>query len=350
MKEQAISGKTFALGLIGKYRAVLMGTAILCILFCHLDLVQRKHGLPVTGLGMASSALTMGVDMFMFLSGFGLYCSFSRKKPPYGQYVKHRVSKLLPSYLAIAGTVYLVKYAIIDHEGLLSFFKRLFFVPWFAEGITHGWFVLAILVFYLVFPLLYRLVETIGRMKWRFAVWGLCAAGYYLLAQAGKRIDPVQYRHFMIAIERFPVFVFGAICAQLSTREDKKVPMPLILGIILAGVVATLLVCMPSPLKAWFKGLPFFFYFSKGLMALSVIAAVSCVAERLETCRAGRALLAFLSWMGGFTLHLYLLHSGALQLFDYPPTLLGYLLLAVAVPLTVAVAIQFVLKAISDRP
>lgn len=73
MKEQAISGKTFALGLIGKYRAVLMGTAILCILFCHLDLVQRKHGLPVTGLGMASSALTMGVDMFMFLSGFGLY-------------------------------------------------------------------------------------------------------------------------------------------------------------------------------------------------------------------------------------------------------------------------------------
>ena len=350
MKERAISGKTFAIGLIGKYRAVLMGTAILCILFCHLDLVQRKHGLPVSGLGMASSALTMGVDIFMFLSGFGLYCSFSRKKPPYGQYVKHRVSKLLPSYLAIAGTVYLVKYAIIDREGILSFFKRLFFVPWFAEGVTHGWFILAILVFYLVFPLIYRLVETIGRMKWRFAVWGICAAGYCLLAQAGKRIDPTQYKHFMIAIERFPVFVFGAICGQLFKREDKEVPMPLVLGIILAGVVATLLVCMPSPLKAWVRGLPFFFYFSKGLMALSAIAAMSCVAERLGTCRAGRALLAFLSWMGGFTLHLYLLHSGALQLFDYPPTLHGYLLLAVAVPLTVAVAIQFVLKAISGRP
>ena len=111
-----------------------------------------------------------------------------------------------------------------------------------------------------------------------------------------------------------------------------------------------MLVCMPSPLKAWFRRLPFFFYFSKGLMALSAIAAMSYIAERLETCRAGGVLLAFLSWLGGFTLHLYLLHSGALQIFDYPPTLPGYLLLAVAVPLTVAVAIQFVLKATSGRP
>ena len=36
--------------LISKYRAVLMGIAIIAVMFCHLDVAQKNHDIPVTTL------------------------------------------------------------------------------------------------------------------------------------------------------------------------------------------------------------------------------------------------------------------------------------------------------------
>jgi hypothetical protein len=39
--------------LISKYRTVLMGIAIILIMFCHMDVAQGNNGVPVTSVARA---------------------------------------------------------------------------------------------------------------------------------------------------------------------------------------------------------------------------------------------------------------------------------------------------------
>lgn len=74
--------------LISKYRALLMGIAILFIMFCHLDVSQGHNGVPTTSLARALHVFTVGVDMFLFLSGVGLYYSYTKRTQSYGEFEK----------------------------------------------------------------------------------------------------------------------------------------------------------------------------------------------------------------------------------------------------------------------
>ena len=64
----------FNLNQISKYRAELMGVSTLLILLCHAagnDVLMPKWLMYVVAQGQ------LGVDIFLFLSGMGLYYSLS---------------------------------------------------------------------------------------------------------------------------------------------------------------------------------------------------------------------------------------------------------------------------------
>ena len=77
---------------IGACRDEIKGAAILWVVFFHAQL--RLGGLlyDVQKIGYG------GVDMFLFLSGFGLYHSLSRDADA-GRYLLRRARRLLPAYL-----------------------------------------------------------------------------------------------------------------------------------------------------------------------------------------------------------------------------------------------------------
>lgn len=77
---------------IGACRDEIKGAAILWVVFFHAQLGLGGLLYDVQKIGYG------GVDMFLFLSGFGLYHSLSRDADA-GRYLLRRARRLLPAYL-----------------------------------------------------------------------------------------------------------------------------------------------------------------------------------------------------------------------------------------------------------
>ena len=331
---------------ISKYRKLLMGVAILAIVFCHLDIAQKDNGLDVSHLASMLHLFTVGVDVFMFLSGFGLYYSCERKHYTYLAFLKKRVSRILPYYFGIAGITYLIL-MLHNNTGAALYFERLFFVSWAKRGSTLYWFILAILVFYAVFPVVFHLLHRIGRHAGGKLL--LFFTFFWLItAFIDRSFD--AYHTFRIAIERFPVFVLGALCGKLS-MEGKKCPRPVFIALITVGFVASAMLYLCRPYKRWINHTHFMYYLSRGLLSLAIMGTCIVIMDWLEEHHRGwyEFLLRFLQFFGGITLEIYLFHQSYLLLFDYPCSLGGYLLAAVILPVFSAIVLFWILKRVSDK-
>ena len=98
------SKKELSYALISKYRAALMGLAILSIIFFHFTDDCRIYDFRFSGLIYYFNRYIGGsaVDIFLMLSGFGLYYSQKKNKYGYKEHLKKRIPKLLIPYLFIA--------------------------------------------------------------------------------------------------------------------------------------------------------------------------------------------------------------------------------------------------------
>ena len=77
---------------LSRYRNELKGIAILWVVFFHAQLGLEGLLYQVQRIGYG------GVDLFFFLSGFGLYHTLERDAD-LGRYLKRRARRLLPAYL-----------------------------------------------------------------------------------------------------------------------------------------------------------------------------------------------------------------------------------------------------------
>ena len=138
--------------LISKYRTMLMGAAILLIMFCHLDLSQRHHQMEYTHFARFLQTGTVGVDIFLFLSGVGLYYSYTNNRLSYLEFEKKRLLRVLPLYCVIGGITYFIYDIVIQHNSFWRLLSDFCFLSWPLRGSTRYWYILAITVFYLLFP------------------------------------------------------------------------------------------------------------------------------------------------------------------------------------------------------
>ncbi|MFV0538204.1 MAG: acyltransferase family protein [Dysgonomonas sp.] len=84
------------LNLLSKYRSQLMGIAILWIMLFHSNLDVSFF----TIFDLIKSIGNAGVDIFMFVSGFGIYYSLI-KGVSLKTFYKNRLWRILPYYLPI---------------------------------------------------------------------------------------------------------------------------------------------------------------------------------------------------------------------------------------------------------
>lgn len=65
-----------------------MNIAIVTVMFCHFDVAQLHHDISVNFIARTFHIFTIGIDIFLFLSGIGLYYSFTKKKIKYIDFKK----------------------------------------------------------------------------------------------------------------------------------------------------------------------------------------------------------------------------------------------------------------------
>ncbi len=315
--------------LISKYRAILMGVAIIMIMFCHLDVAQARNGMDKTRLANLLHTFTVGVDIFVFLSGFGLYYSYSKKRQTYLSFAKRRLLRVLPLYFIIGGITYFLYDLVIQHLGIWKFIRDILFISWFRDGSTRYWFIFAISVFYLLFPLLYRIIcfGKYGAAKTvAFCLFWWTVTELLFLRWNGMAA-------FRMPLARLPMFVIGIYCGKLSKnkKEVKKIP---VVFVFLFGLISFIASKRWIP-KAYNMQL---YYPIRGALGTSIMIAVIAFMEGMHQLfpRIYSALYSVLAWVGGLTLELYLLHQSYLILFEFPCSVGSYLAAAVLMPIVSA--------------
>ena len=240
-----------------------------------------------------------GVDIFLFLSGYCLTLSFT-KNPDIKSFYKKRVIRLIIPFLIISIPYYIVKNLVRTpvsngEFNFLVFFKDITGESFFFEGLRTTWFVHAIFLMYIIFPVLYKMCKI--NIYCAISVW---IASYFVLALLYFACS--NYYYFAIAACRMPVFVLGVLFSMynIGPQINKRI-LALSVGYLIVFIFI-------FPIR---KHLPqnflWLFFFS---FVHPVIYIVGYICEKVNT-------KGICHYVGQYSLEIYLIHVMILNILNW---------------------------------
>lgn len=207
--------RDFSLNLISKYRSALMGFAILWIMFFHAELQTDS---PI-----AKFVLEIGyggVDIFLFLSGFGLYYSCSHKWNGPKPYYKRRFKRILPTFWIVLLLIFLIQgpYSL---KGLAVLGAKCTTLGLWLPFIPMDlWYISLICLLYAIYPIFYKYYTSnpkttiVGVMSLLFILISI-----YVLKNIGSDHNGL----LILALSRFPIFFIGSFFGRYieSTQNNE---------------------------------------------------------------------------------------------------------------------------------
>lgn len=205
---------------LSAYRTQIMGLATIMIIACH----AHPSGVVMPGwLSFILGFGNFGVDIFLLLSGIGLYYSLKKrelKNRAVGGYYKSRIYRVYIPYLFVYipyCVIFLLLGKYSSGDSLLCLTTLEFWV--FHRG---AWFVSLIIVLYLFSPFLFKLLDS--KFKW---LWVALIVTIIVLMCNFIDVDKSNNSikgNVLFALERVPCFVIGmAIGAEC--KRNRKVPL-----------------------------------------------------------------------------------------------------------------------------
>lgn len=222
LKTAGKDGGGIPLADISRFRGELMGLAMLFIILFHVW-VRRDD--PFYGLHRCGN---VGVDMFLFLSGVGLWFAWTRH-PDTRLFYARRFARIFPAWLVMACLFYVPDFLgsgrYSSSVGDLIGDVTLNLGFWEHDELTF-WYIPAIMALYIAAPPYMWLVSRLPVYRWLpvlMVVW--CVAVQW--------VEPLHSAvgHIEIFWSRVPVFFLGINAGQLvmERRCLQKGSMPLLL-------------------------------------------------------------------------------------------------------------------------
>lgn len=284
------------LTLINRYRSPIMGFAALWIVFFHLWQPLFAEGAPAA-LFYAENVIKRlgfeGVDIFFLLSGMGL--TYSIGKHSLGGFYLRRFKRLAIPFVAVAALR-----AVCERWGWRAFLFVVSGANFFVGNMYFFlWFVTAIAVLYLVFPLYWRFFSR-ARSKLAFTL--AVIAVWYVLSLALVGVLPENKYGFT---NRIPVFVTGVL---LGWRAQNGVRLPSCRAVAVAAVLT--LAGLVLSFLCNFRGLELSLPQSNCclpdyLTALGLTALLAELFAQLDKARGTRWINRVLGFIGGISLEFY---------------------------------------------
>ena len=187
----------FRLQDLSLYRSELMGWSIVWIMMLHFTFTQ------ISPLGFIAQYGFAGVEIFMFVSGLGLWFSLdkdSRLLPFY----RKRLFRIFPTYFAIG----IFTSLFVFHDGPATYLLRYTTIGFWINGPYFEWYIPSIIFLYLLAPLFKQFV-TARRLPLVLLFCLAILVISYCLVEKGHLIDNDHY----FLLYRIPAFLFGMVCA-----------------------------------------------------------------------------------------------------------------------------------------
>lgn len=187
---------------LGLYRKEIMGVAMIWVMIFHCY-TKSLSKLNLRILYTICKHGNLGVDIFLILSGFGLYYSLSKDNHIFSFY-KRRVVRIIIPWLVISCPYWIIKTFIADKESLGVFLLHWTGLSFWLDGITTVWYIAFIIFLYALYPLIFKLQKKNGYIL-AILVGGSIAFNVILLMLCPQYYDKIE-----IAISRIPVFLLGS--------------------------------------------------------------------------------------------------------------------------------------------
>lgn len=314
----------------------------ICAIWIVLFHTFRKIGMPYIPVVTNFVSLgNMAVDIFLFLSGISLSFSAAKhdfEKNGWKEYYRRRFNRVVIPYLIVAVPYYLWNCIAEQTGGIIRraaiFAANLTSASFWLKGMQTTWYVYAIVVFYLLFPGIYRFAKSqksTAKAALLILMVLFAIATYYI-----PLLD-----NSMIVWARLPVFTLGVM---IGTSERKEYP--------LAGKMAATLGCLFLIAAGWFISSCEIFELYKLPQVYRLLLYMPMTYLIVKFQSEIRWENKLWSWIGSMSLEIYLLHITLLHPLKYYGVMdaVGYWLylilpiLAVALSCVVVRIEEFVLN------
>ena len=279
----------------------LRGLAAIWVVVVHVAMLPspRLQVAPFLDLFVVNGV--MGVELFFVVSAFSLCLSMpvhDRESRPMLGFALRRFFRIAPLFylMILVMCVHNFSGVRINTESILLNITFLFnLVPGYQPSIVPmGWTIGAEMLFYLIFPLLYRYLKgiliSISALFVSLAIAKIFSMNLSLLFS-----DPINYYIYSI-FYRFPIFTFGLIAFYMLPLLEKR-PEKKQIGLALLALVPVLFFAITENKVAIFDK-----YYWEGVMfgALVIGLGLFPVAVIVNPVSA---------WLGRISYSVYLLHA-----------------------------------------
>lgn len=206
-----------------------MGIAALGVVLCH----AMPYGVNLGHLSILFSHGAFGVDLFLLLSGFGIYFSLQK----YNHYsvlawYTKRIKRIIFPYI-ITITPFLIIYVLLFKKTIIDFLECISFISYFKNHFGL-WFLPCILLLYLFSPIYKALFDTSSKIKGKVlitlcTVLVFCFLGsYHLIVDENSVLYNTQ-----VLLGRSASFFIGWGTGYLAKLNTKISVYKLLIGIVI---------------------------------------------------------------------------------------------------------------------
>lgn len=277
---------------ISKYRGQLMGIAIILIVLFHVNVWRTS---PFYGLHRLGN---IGVDIFFFLSGIGLWFAWT-KNPSLSHFYRRRFVRIYPAWLIIATLFYLSDY--LGRQKFSSSIADLLgdvlinWDFWLHDELTF-WYIPATLLLYVVAPFYMMLLRRNRDYTWlTVLMMSWCVAVQWIL--------PIHNAvgHLEIFWSRVPIFFIGINVGDLVMRKRQLAESSV--WLLLTTFAATFAACLYLE-QVRHGQFPLFIE----RMLYIPLTVSTCLLVPILLEKTPQWLLKSITWVGTLSLEIYLIH------------------------------------------
>lgn len=287
--------KSTSRGDFSAHRQAVMGIAIALIMLCHNQVWFWREW--VNQLNTHIRAISqIGVDMFLFCSGFGLYFSYTRT-PDLGSFYRKRMVRILPAYfIMLAVWTFCAWYY---QENVYEFLRSYSLLSFFTRGELIVWYVPAILLLYLLYPLAFRLTQSKKALILSCgAIWAVSFV-IALMPSIPYALEAINE----VLIVRVPVFLLGAYWGRKKSQGISPFPRSTAAYLTLFCVLTVFFLISMHIMHgiSWW-------WVNRLLFCPMTLCLLGLLLPCLERTR-GKGLYRFFVFLGTITLELYLIQE-----------------------------------------
>lgn len=280
------------LSALSQYRSQLMGFAILIVILFHVG--GMRHDTIAYCFCRCGN---VGVDIFLFVSGIGIWHSWC-KRPDLWTYLVRRCVRIYPAWTVIACFYYIPLYYKGQLSGTYTIVEILFNWGFWEHDELNFWYIPAIMMLYVIAPAYMHLIQRSPSYRWMpvMAILICLLLNYW---------SPFHHAlgHLEIFFSRIPIFLIG-VNMGTWVKEGRSLERQSY-GMLLMILGASILACVNFE-----NGLRYHFpLFLERMTYIPLTVTLSVLL--CQTFRHfPRWMNDALGFLGSISLELYLIHIG----------------------------------------